>query len=334
MDFETPLGQVHTHFINENRDAVDERRRGRPTHARWYASLDRLQLGVEWKVPSKTFNLGVQLEADCEDTVNVRACVPPIALYFGVDSAALSEIIVEWRKRAGDRHPRLWEREISLRVFEWAIWWNFWTPSNEWSSRTPKWRNGSWHPFGHPKVIEREDLETRDVDVPFPTKTYRARATRQRVVSRSRMPFSRRVFSVVQLDFEPFRATHGMPEGRKGCIFSTSGPARSIDEAVGKFVGDELPYNREREPLTPTRALANLVEHFTRWMGATAKPSDRETAFLHFGATHFDGTRLRVSVNWKPELERGGAEILKDTRERAAKQAESYVPPIDEGEPS
>lgn len=35
-------------------------------------------------------------------------------------------------------------RELSFKIHHWTIWWNIWTDPNSWSSKTPKWRNGSF----------------------------------------------------------------------------------------------------------------------------------------------------------------------------------------------
>lgn len=334
MEFQTPLGEMRLTWSNLNNDADDHRRQGPPTHGRAHLYFDRGCLRVEWRVPSASCNLGARVEADGEDTLHLRLCLPPVALYLGLDSYPFAKWLRERLEARGEKRLYSWEREISLRVFDWAVWWKLWTPSNEWHSTTPKWRDGSWHPFGFPgRSVDRELLEERDVDVPFPAKTYRAHAKRWRVVIRHPLfPLVRKVISVVELDFNPFSDLHGLPDSRKGGIWSSSGHARSIDGAIGKFVGEELRYN-EREPLTSRKALADLIEHFARWMGATQAPSDRETEFLHFGVTHFDGTRLRVSVNWQPEHERGETKIIAEMRERSAKQAESWVPPGDESKP-
>lgn len=67
-------------------------------------------------------------------------------------------------------------REISIRIFDWAIWWDIWRdPMGGWSRDVPRWRDGSWHPldtfFGRHKYARRE-LSTTQAQVAMPEGAY------------------------------------------------------------------------------------------------------------------------------------------------------------------
>lgn len=193
---------------------------------------------LEWNLRSRSFGASAEVTDDCEDALNVMAAFPPVALYAGLDASWLAALV---QRLTGTRYG--WQREVSVRVHDWGVHWRAWADPHHWSSSTPRWRDGSWYPFGFPgRKVSSEVVEEREVDVPFPGGVFRARAKRELVRRKSTtIPFATEELSVVTLDFEHLPAK---PEGRKGGIWSSSCEARTIDAAIGKFVGDEIAYNR------------------------------------------------------------------------------------------
>lgn len=105
--------------------------------------------------------------------------------------------LVQWiRKQAGlDKYGN--GRDTSIRFFDKAVWWEFWHDDNGWSSKTPRWRHGCWHPldtfFGR-SVHASELVETANVVIPMPEKGYRAVIELRRDTwKRPRSPFTQTI---------------------------------------------------------------------------------------------------------------------------------------------
>lgn len=61
-------------------------------------------------------------------------------------------------------------RQLGLHIHDWALWWTVWKDDNEWSSTTPKWRQGSWHPirdFKGKHTCTWDVIETEYFVLPF-----------------------------------------------------------------------------------------------------------------------------------------------------------------------
>ncbi len=142
---------------------------------------------------------------------------------------------------------RVRDREVSVRLHGGSLYWNFWTPSMEWSSKTPRWRNGSFNfvdlVLGRSKYSERE-VETRDVLVPMPEGAYPAKAMlREDTWRRPRWPWARRLMRV-SIDIPGGIPKPGKGENSWDCgddaTMGITTPARSIPEGVGRLVGSVL----------------------------------------------------------------------------------------------
>lgn len=145
------------------------------------------------------------------------------------------------------RDDEAWEREISLKFHNWALWWSIWRdPMGGWSSRESKLRTGSLHfdnlIFGK-AVYSSEVLEERDIVVPMPEKSYAAKATR--TMDRWKYPrrFTREIMRV-QIEVPEGIPHEGKGENSYDCgpdaTYSMCTPAKSIAEAVGNMVGSSL----------------------------------------------------------------------------------------------
>lgn len=136
--------------------------------------------------------------------------------------------------------PNYGEREIAIRFHHAAVWWNFWTPADEWNSKTPKYRNGSFHFDDFIKGkhhCERTPVSWEEFVLPFLEGTYKVKVTQfDRVDSWKRWPSRRSVSFEVE-------AEGGVPCPGKGesswdqdenATFSISMPAK---------VGRRTPYD-------------------------------------------------------------------------------------------
>ena len=206
------------------------------------------RLRFEYAIPSRS--CGVSLRFKDEDDVFVSSCFPPVALYLGAESRLLRRIADRVRALLpSDMGTTYGGREFSLRIFDWAIWWNLGIDDSGWTSTRPRWRDGNWHPIGHnQRLTEPEVIEEREVLVPMPERSYRGKAT----LTRSLWGFSGlpRLFAknghtvaIDMLEGEqiPFP---GKGENSWDCdedaAFVHSGPAQTIEEGIGRLVGSVL----------------------------------------------------------------------------------------------
>lgn len=143
------------------------------------------------------------------------------------------------------------ETEIDLRWHDGSLWWSLWHPTMEWSSRTPKWRHGSFSPadwlLGKP-VYTRRDLSTEAVEVPMPERLYGATVQLYEATwRRPRWPFA------VRNRLATIEVPGGIPQPGKGenswdcgedATYSLSCEARTPAQAVGRMVATVLTSRR------------------------------------------------------------------------------------------
>jgi hypothetical protein len=140
------------------------------------------------------------------------------------------------------------DRELSVRLFDWAIWWNFWTDPDSWSSKTPKYRNGNWHPLdtflGRMSVTDKE-IAREDVQIPMPERSYVATVVLEdRTWRRPRWPFPihHHIGAHVHMERDPVPHP-GKGESEYDCgedaAYSSSFqvPAERFSDAVSYAVG-------------------------------------------------------------------------------------------------
>jgi hypothetical protein len=147
------------------------------------------------------------------------------------------------------------EREISVSIHDWALWWNFWCDPNCWDSRIPRWRQGAWHPIdtllGRAEYSKVE-VGTHAVLIPMPEGCYPATATFERCTWKRPRWFARvRDFTKVDIG-----ARGGIPHEGKGenswdcgidglCGYSTAG--HDLDAAIADGVARSLRYRQRRD---------------------------------------------------------------------------------------
>lgn len=138
------------------------------------------------------------------------------------------------------------DKEISFYIYEWTIWWNLWTSTMEWSSKTPRWRHGCWcipDTFLGRKKYLREIIEERTVQIPMPEGCYEANIKLCKDTWKRPLWFAD---SIMRIDADiPKGIPHsGKGEnswdcGEDGC-FGMCCPANTIAEGVGEIVGSVL----------------------------------------------------------------------------------------------
>lgn len=88
-----------------------------------------------------------------------------------------SHKIIDWLAHHVLAIPKYEKREIGVSFHDKAVWWSLWANPDSWSSGTPRWKYGNWHPldtfFGRAEYTSLVK-EVADVVVPMPEKGYRA----------------------------------------------------------------------------------------------------------------------------------------------------------------
>ncbi len=246
--------EIYWHWQNLDTDADNKPKGSGLRHGRAWLHVAHMTFGVSWKVPSNVCDFTIGVDPDRERAVHGCIALPPVTLWWHVESWPLSRRIEQLAKDLGWRkNSREWSfaRELSVRVHDWALWWMVWR--DPWSGGSPRsWRDGSWHPFGHPgsRIGEEEQREKRLVEVPMPEGVYFADATRTvGRIRHPRLPFLRQRITTVELDFgdKPVPIP-GKGENSWDCgedaTYASSSPARTIEHAVGKFVASTLERRR------------------------------------------------------------------------------------------
>lgn len=221
-------------------------------HGRLALYLDescRRVFGIEYHVPSKC--LSVRFSANHDDSpIQFSVNLLLAGAYFSFEHPLMSKLrdkicslvsVDGVRKYSG--------REFSVSVHDHAVWWEFGADDMGWSSKTPRWRKGAWHPIG--RLMRQGDvelIEEREVLVPMPERSYKAKAK----LERTRWGFTKlpRYFDRIDHGFDiqmlegeqiPFP---GKGENAWDCdddaAFGMSGTARTIEDGIGRFVASVL----------------------------------------------------------------------------------------------
>jgi hypothetical protein len=242
---------MHFHWQN-----LRSQPRDFPWHGRawWHRDVERgsgVAAHVEWVLGSRSCAAQLRLAPRGEEALSGHGALPPVALYWGLDSPLLRRIIDRIAGGPTDMSEKYGAREISLKVFEWAVWWRLWVDPGGWTSRRPRWRDGSLHlddlVLGQAKYSS-VDLGGRDIAVPMPEGTYRGKCRLTADTWKRPRWFAKRVrYAVVEMtDPIPFpgKGESSWDCGEDAC-HSLSTPARSYAEAIAAVVGSVM-RSRER----------------------------------------------------------------------------------------
>jgi hypothetical protein len=267
-------GEERVHFHSQN---LNEDRRGNPKGYPWHGrawlafhkdilsgdgrpSSDKvLGCHVEWVLGSKRARLS--FEADPSDReLQFAWAIPPVAIWFTIEPGWKS---VPWlwklfarlsKDDLGSYGSEYEAREVSVYVHDWSIVWAFWHPTMSWKSKTSKWRHGSLDIrealFGKRVYREQTYTERKKVIIPMPEGEYEGEAKLyDAIYGYQRLPWKTRLSKV------DIKVDSGIPFSGKGenswdcgedACYGTCGPARTIEEAIGKLVGNTLETRRKR----------------------------------------------------------------------------------------
>lgn len=216
----------------------------------YFDEARRRVFSLEYHVPSHHYSIAFRATDD-DAPINASLNVGLLGIYVGAQHPLMSKlrdaIVRMWPLK--EQAYKFSGRDFSLSFHDHAVWWNVGADDMGWSSKTPRWRDGSWHPLGRNcRQGKPELLEEREVLVPMPERSYRAVAR----LERTRWGFDKlpRLFDRVDyhvnlkmLDGEqvPFP---GKGESDYDCgedaAFGMSAPGRTIEDGVGELVASVL----------------------------------------------------------------------------------------------
>lgn len=215
-----------------------------------------VHVSVELHVPSSRVGIGLNFNPHDEKPFHGSALAPPVGLYWAVESGGARDIAQSVVGRIpGDMGSKYSGREFRLAAHDGALWWSLGADDAGWPSRRPRWRYGSFRPLGfHCRHGEPLVIGERDVLVPLPERSYRARAVMTRAGwGWSRLPrrFDKVCYTVEITTYEGEQIPiPGKGENAWDCgddaVFSHAGPSRSIEDAVGRLVASVLETRAKR----------------------------------------------------------------------------------------
>jgi len=225
---------LHSQNLNEDRKG---KVKGWPYHGRLWLHLgSRKTVAFSWNL--WTHFCGASVGIDGEDGgLKLHAALPPVSFWLclPVPSGFFPEKLT-----------RVFQFEFAeIRVFDWAVWWKFWTGDN-WSSRTPKWRDGNFNfrdfVLGRAKYKEG-DGRVQNVLIPMPEGPYEA------TVKMTEDAWSRPRWFTQKIRRAKVDVPQGIPHEGKGendydCgedrCYGISGPAENVEDAVAMLVKSVL----------------------------------------------------------------------------------------------
>jgi len=216
--------RVHWHGIRDGRH-----------HGRFFVHFytpNHKSVGFEWALFRIRCGIGVDVDED---------------VTFGLSLPLLGSFYLSFEGFLRKHYYR----EIRLAIHDRALWWNFWTDLHEWSSRTPKWRQGSWHPIdtflGRAKY-SKEVLAEEPVVIPLPEGPREATAsTALATWKRPRWVKHQRYFVDIEIPRGapfPGKGENSWDMGEDG-IFGMATEGRSVEKAIARVV-ERVLENRRR----------------------------------------------------------------------------------------
>jgi len=237
---------MHFHWQNLNEKAGGRLglalRHGRA----WFSFLGG-SLNWEWSLGR--WSAGASLSVNQSEDVGFGFHVAiPLVLSLWVHVVGFRPVAALARFILRNTEKRWEDRELSVRVHDWAIWWTTWLdPMGGWDSRVPKWRDGSFHiddlVLGKARFSERVIEPKRQVTIGMPEASYEATVEiTERCWKRPRWFAVRRIGSKVDIpDGIPFP---GKGENSWDCgedaIFGQSNGATSVEAAIAAVVESAL----------------------------------------------------------------------------------------------
>lgn len=257
---------LHFHWQNLNEKPTpkgEKQRRGTVLKQGrcWLSNLDSYKstwnFRFEWIFFHRYCDIKLHLgTGDCDEEISFSIAIPYIfCFWLGFDSQLTKWIcykllptteFIDSREQPGIRIETYGDREISLSVHNWALWWAFWVSCDCWLSETPWYQQGCFRPidflFG-PTKYEKLVLDKGKMVIPMPEKSYEAEYELSLCTwKRKRWPWY--PLSIAEKCGE-VKIENGIPVPGKGenswdcgqdATYGISCKARNKSELIGKLV--------------------------------------------------------------------------------------------------
>lgn len=270
----------HSQNLNEDKRGDS---RFPPYHGRcWLHFGMKNEIHFSWNLWTHFCGIGVSFDPG-EDGWKLHLAFPPFSFWLstsffsrGMKRFLASERIDKWNQKYGGHQGSSRYTEITLfeiRIFSWAIWWDFCKFDWGWSSKMPKWMNFCFHIddffLGRMKY-STETLEERDIVISMPEGNYPAKAKMERA-TRKRPRWFARIETSITVDIPKGIPHEGKGENSWDCGkdalhgYGYSGESwgeaadrgtQIVLEARKKYDGDRMarypdPATRPSVPVTP-----------------------------------------------------------------------------------
>jgi len=244
--------EVWAHWQNLNEDRQGNVK-GLPWSGRAWLHVKSECFHIDWNLRSYTCGVSFSTERSGDDTVSGMIAFPPVAVYVGAElkKERLVRRLADWISKKsvdmfGKKDSGYSGSNFSVRVHDWALWWQFFTDDRGWTSKRPRWRDGNWHPldtFLGKQQYASCEVEVAEVLVPLPEASYKAKVA-MKSDSWTRPRWFPKVITRAHVDMIDPIPIPGKGENSYDCgqdaIYGSTFMADTTEEAVGKIVGDVL----------------------------------------------------------------------------------------------
>lgn len=237
--------KVWFHSQNLNEDRLGNPK-GLPYEGRCWLHTPLGEFRFEWAL--STYNIAaLHVQADGESGgLSLHTKLIPVSLFLTLPVPSK-----RWKKRFGYSHANFIDLSLS-RVDDVSLRWQFGGDTMSWSSKTPKWKHGN---FSLTDLVlgEREytegSQEVHHVKIPMPEGAYDA------TVAMGTDRWERPRWFPLAIRRARVNIPIGIPFPGKGenswdcgedCTYGFTGPAASVEDAIGKQVTSVLETRRKR----------------------------------------------------------------------------------------
>jgi len=229
----------HWQNLNEKRGG----RLGSPLrHGRAWLRIFGGTLNWSWHLLGPFCGASVSATQADDLGFKLHAAVPGVAVWLTVSEFGPIKSATRWLLR----DARYEDRELSIGVHDWTVFWRVWRDPMSWSSNVPRWRQGGFRILdallGRQRHSEREISRTA-VKIALPEAQYDA--TVRLYESTWKRP---RWFALHRLGSE-VEIAKGIPVPGKGenswdcdgdALFSQSGPHSTVEAAIASVIESVL----------------------------------------------------------------------------------------------
>lgn len=179
-----PPGKKEGRLWKEGRCWLDNSQEYEDDQGKYHYRRETWTARAEWGVGRKSCRLALEFgTGDADRGITFSFAVPLLfSIWLELDSPWSGSVCRRWlptrvSRVCGEEVTFYDPRVISLRVFDWAIWWDLWMHPDEWKANEPWYRRENFRPidflFGR-LDYSKEDISSGTALVPMPEGCYEA----------------------------------------------------------------------------------------------------------------------------------------------------------------